>query len=258
MAQALVSDVSSTLDASGPVKALLLRLHATSCAQEEELNKPGGALSALRPLKERGDAGDAAALADYERRFDDLMRDKMIALAQDKALFVYHLCRATSAISIVEAGTSFGLSTIYLALAVGQNASRLDPERRKVAKVIATEYEPSKAALARQHWREAGEEVEPWIELREGNLRQTLASDLPEEIDFVLFDIWTPMVVPTLRLIEHRLRKGAVIVADNVVSSAFGYAEFRDYTGARPGVYRSLVLPYAGGLGFTVFNGYDS
>lgn len=183
------TNASATLDASERVKALLLRLHTNSLTQEQELNKPGGRLPELKEaLRIHIDAGDAAAAADCQRQFDDLMRDKMIALEQDKALFVYHLCRALSATRIVEAGTSFGLSTIYLALAVGQNALRLEPGKRKSAKVIATEYEPSKITLARQHWKEAGEEVEPWIDLREGDLRQTLASDLPEEIDFVLFD----------------------------------------------------------------------
>lgn len=182
-------NASATLDASEGVKALLLRLHTNSLAQEQELNKPGGKLLELKAALGRHiDAGDATAAADCQRQFDDLMRDKMIALEQDKALLVYHLCRTLSATRIVEAGTSFGLSTIYLALAVGQNASKLEPEKRKSAKVIATEYEPSKITLARQHWSEAGEEVEPWIDLREGDLRQTLASDLPEEIDFVLFD----------------------------------------------------------------------
>ncbi|KAJ8132158.1 hypothetical protein O1611_g1466 [Lasiodiplodia mahajangana] len=248
-------NASATLDASERVKALLLRLHTNSLAQEEELNKPGGKLSELTTAsKKHSDAGDAAALAECQRQFDDLMRDKMIALEQDKALFVYHLCRTLSATRIVEAGTSFGLSTIYLALAVGQNASKLGAEQRKSAKVIATENEPSKIALARQHWKEAGEEVEPWIELREGDLRQTLASGLPEEIDFVLFDIWTPMVLPTLRLLEPKLKKGAVLVADNVSSAVDGYRDFHDYIASRRGSYRSLVLPYSGGLEFTVYD----
>ncbi|KAI0435021.1 O-methyltransferase [Xylaria sp. FL1042] len=243
-----------TLDASERVKALLLRLHTNSLAQEEELDKPNGELTALKDLKARGIADDAAALAEYQRQFDDLMRDKMIALEQDKALFVYHLCRTLSATRIVEAGTSFGLSTIYLALAVGQNASKLGPEQKKAAKVIATENEPSKIALARQHWKEAGDEVEPWIELREGDLRQTLASGLPTEIDFVLFDIWTPMVLPTLRLLEPNLKKGAVLVADNVTSSADGYRDFHEYIETNRSAYRTLVLPYSGGLEFTVYD----
>ncbi|RYC55147.1 hypothetical protein CHU98_g11058 [Xylaria longipes] len=224
-------NASSTLDASERVKALLLRLHTNSLAQEEELNKPGGKLTGLEALMKQCAADDTAALADYQLQFDDLMRDKMIALEEDKALLVYHLCRTLSATRIIEAGTSFGLSTIYLALAVGQNASKLDPEQRKAAKVIATEYEPSKIALARQHWKEAGEEVEPWIELREGDLRERLASDLPKDIDF-----------------------GAVIVADNVTSAVDGYRDFHEYIETHRDAYRTLVLPYSGGLEFTVYD----
>ncbi|KAI3319659.1 S-adenosyl-L-methionine-dependent methyltransferase [Xylariaceae sp. AK1471] len=248
------SDASLALDAPEQVKDLILRLHTESLAQEAELNKPGGKAEALKTLKRQGEAGDTDAQAAFQGQFDDLMSDKMISLEQDKALFVYHLCRALSATRIVEAGTSFGLSTIYLALAVGQNASKLDPEQRKAARVIATEQEPSKIARARQHWREAGEEVERWIELREGDLRQTLASGLPGEIDFVLFDIWTPMVLPTLRLLEPNLKKGAVIVADNVTTSAYDYGDFHEHIQAHRSAYRSLVLPYSGGLEFTVYD----
>src|SRR6202451_2044314 len=77
--------------------------------------------------------------------FDDLMRDKFIALDQDKCQFVYQLARAIGARNIVEVGTSFGVSTIYLALAVGQNGGE--------GKVIATEKESTKAEKAREHWK---------------------------------------------------------------------------------------------------------
>ncbi len=50
------------------------------------------------------------------------MKDKFIALDTDKAHFMYNLARATGALNVIEAGTSYGVSNIYLALAVGQNA----------------------------------------------------------------------------------------------------------------------------------------
>ncbi len=71
--------------------------------------------------------------------------DKFVALDPDKCELVYLLLRSTGARYVVEAGTSFGLSTIYLALAVGQNASAAGAE----GKVIATENEAAKAAKAR-------------------------------------------------------------------------------------------------------------
>jgi predicted O-methyltransferase YrrM len=112
--------------------------------------------------------------------FDDLMRDKFIALNQDKCQFVYQLARAIGARNIVEVGTSFGVSTIYLALAVGQNGGE--------GKVIATEKESTKAGRAREHWKEAGDElVTRCIDLREGDLLETLKVNVPT-LDLVLID----------------------------------------------------------------------
>lgn len=115
--------------------------------------------------------------------------DKFVALDPDKCAIVYLLLRSSGARFVVEAGTSFGVSTIYLALAVGQNAAAAAaPGGSSSGKVIATENEPTKSAKARAHWKAIGDEVEPWIDLREGDLRETLRSDLPAQIDFVLLD----------------------------------------------------------------------
>lgn len=112
------------------------------------------------------------------------MRDKFIALDQDKCQFVYQLLRATNAKNVVEIGTSFGVSTIYFALAVGSNIEASGGE----GKVIATEKEPSKAEKAKAYWKEAGDElVTRHIDLRVGDLIETLKNDLPA-VDLVLLD----------------------------------------------------------------------
>ena len=112
------------------------------------------------------------------------MRDKFIALDQDKCQFVYQLIRATNAKNVVEIGTSFGISTIYLALAVGSNLKASGGEGR----VIATEKEGSKAAQAKKYWREAGEDlVSRHIDFRVGDLRETLKDGVPS-VDLVLLD----------------------------------------------------------------------
>lgn len=113
--------------------------------------------------------------------------DRFVALDPDKCALVYLLLRASGARFVVEAGTSFGLSTIYLALAVSQNAAAQGLTGAN-GKVIATENEPSKAEQARKYWKAAGDDLDKWIELREGDLRETLKSDLPEQIDFLLLD----------------------------------------------------------------------
>lgn len=169
------------LRAPAHIRDLLARLHALSLDQEHQLGLGNGGPS----INKATDAlrSDAAHLT---QSFDDVMRDKFIALTEDKATFVYNMIRAKGALTVVEAGTSFGVSTIYLALAVGENA-RSAGKMRSEARVIATEHEPSKAAKAKEYWRTAGESVEQYIELREGDILQTLRHDVPE-VDFVLFD----------------------------------------------------------------------
>jgi predicted O-methyltransferase YrrM len=119
--------------------------------------------------------------------FDDIMRDKFIALDQDKCELIYHVLRSINAKTVVEAGTSFGVSTVYLALAVAQNVARGSQSPGQQGRVIATEKEPSKASIARENWERAGDEIQGVIDLRVGDLRETLEKDLGT-VDFLLLD----------------------------------------------------------------------
>lgn len=170
--------------ASPRVHDLLQKLHSLSEAQEKSVSQIFFYLKRLVAFYLYRSEWSAAA--------DDHMRDKFVSLEQDKCQLLYLLARTSGARNIVEAGTSFGVSTIYLALAVGQNVAdaRAATGNAVTGKVIATEKEPSKAARARDHWKQAGDEIEPWIELREGNLLETLKVEegMPDQIDILLLD----------------------------------------------------------------------
>ncbi|CAG7975184.1 unnamed protein product [Penicillium olsonii] len=176
--------------------------------------------------------------------FDSIMLDKFIALDQDKCELVYHILRSTNATTVVEAGTSFGVSTIYLALAVAANAKRAGSG---APRVIATEKEVSKAKLAREHWASAGKEVEDVIDLRVGDLRETLTADLGV-VDFLLLD-----TLPALKLVQPNLRPGAVIIADNTVMAGDKYQELFAYVDAEGSGFRRVTMPYTGGMDMIVY-----
>ncbi|KAF5714076.1 O-methyltransferase [Fusarium globosum] len=175
--------------------------------------------------------------------------DKFVALDPVKCAYVYLLLRSVKARFVVEAGTSFGVSTIYLALAVSQNAGS------QPGKVIATENEPTKAVKARKYWSQAGDDIEKFIELREGDLRETLKTDLPEQVDFLLLDIWTPLALPTLKLVKPRMKPGATVVADNTEAAKEGYKDLMAYLEDTANGFKLTTLPYSGGLLVAVYLG---
>ncbi|MGD8418778.1 MAG: class I SAM-dependent methyltransferase [Pseudomonadales bacterium] len=204
------------------------RLHSLSRSQEPET---------YAYFERRARAGDLdwdALDADAHAFF----ADRLVALDPDKAEFCHLLCRAMRAQRVVEVGTSYGVSTLYLADAVRANGGGV---------VIGTEHEAGKAAAARANFAEAG--LDELIELREGDLAQTL-QDLTGPVDFVLMDIWTEMVCPAMRLITPHLRTGAAVVCDNTVQFREAYSAYFKLI-ERAG-FVTRTLPFAGGLELSI------
>src|SRR5882724_7763837 len=80
------------------------------------------------------------------------VRDKFVALDPEKCDLCYMLCRSLKARRVVEFGTSFGVSTIYLAAAVRDTVRDQGGE----GVVIGTEIEPTKARVANANLADAG------------------------------------------------------------------------------------------------------
>jgi predicted O-methyltransferase YrrM len=171
------------------------------------------------------------------------LSDKLVALDSDKAEFCYQLCRASNARRIVEIGTSFGVSTLYLAAAVRDNVEVGGGD----GVVIGTEYEPGKAAAARANFEQAG--LSRFIDLREGDLRQTLRY-IDGPVDFMLMDIWIVMARPALDLVTPHLRPGAVVIADNTAQYRNEYADY--FAFLETNGFRTMTLPFEGGLEMSV------
>jgi predicted O-methyltransferase YrrM len=222
--------MAMTIELEPRVAAVLERLHAQSDAQGPALGEYFGRRLQAGELDWKGLDPDA-------HRF---MADKLVAFDRDKSLFCHQLCRALRATRVVEAGTSYGVSTLYLASAVRANGGGV---------VIATEYEPEKAKVARANFAEAG--LAALIDLREGDLRETLRT-IEGPVDFMLMDIWTEMARPAIELVGPRLRAGAVVVADNVSQFADAYADYFDYINDPANAFSTMTLPFENGLGMSV------
>jgi predicted O-methyltransferase YrrM len=217
------------------IEAVLDRLYAQSASQNEEM---------MSYFTARAAAGDIDWNA-FDERANQFLSDKLVALDREKAEYCYLVCRALRATRVVEAGTSFGASTLFLAAAV-RDTIRADGGD---GIVIGTEYEPEKAKAARANFAEAG--LSDLIDLREGDLRETLP-DVSAPIDFMLIDIWTPMARPALELIAPRLRAGSVVISDNTAQFRDAYRAYFEFINDPANGLRTMTLPFEGGLEFTV------
>lgn len=61
------------------------------------------------------------------------------------------------------------------------------------------------------------------------------------------------MALPTLQLVQPRLRYGAVIIADNTIRSAASYKDLLTYMRAPNSGFINLTLPYNNGLEMSVY-----
>jgi predicted O-methyltransferase YrrM len=204
-----------------PLAPLLERLFADADASDEILQQQMGNLSP----EER--ATRVRSMTDY-RSFYTRAKDIYLAVSRETALLLYMLARSAKARTIVEFGTSFGISTLHLAAALKDNGG---------GRLIGSEFEPSKVVKARENIAAAG--LSALVEIREGDALETLARDLPESIDLVLLDGAKSLYPRVLALLEPHLRAGALIVADNAEMSP----EYVSHVRAPGGAY--LSVPFA-------------
>jgi predicted O-methyltransferase YrrM len=180
--------------ASAPLAPLLDQLFAEA---DKAISPAMAALS--RDERERLMHSKTEYLDFYER-----MKDLWLPVSRQTGELLYMLVRSTNARTIVEFGTSFGISTLYLAAALRDNGG---------GRLVSSEFEVSKVARARQNLAEGG--LADLVEIREGDALQTLSTDLPDSIDLLLLDGAKSLYPEVLALVEGRLRPGALVIADD-------------------------------------------
>ena len=178
-----------------PVAPLLARLFAETDAESP--------LAACRDLPEAELQRLMRSKTDYRDLYGRL-KDLALPVSRGTGVLLYMLARSSRARTIVEFGTSFGISTIHLAAALRDNGG---------GRLITSEFEAAKVERARANLDAAG--LLDLVEIRAGDALQTLAGDLPDAIDLVLLDGAKALYPDILALLEPHLRPGAAIVADN-------------------------------------------
>jgi predicted O-methyltransferase YrrM len=155
-------------------------------------------------------------LAEFERRADEEQRrtnfalpgtnldELLLSVGREAGTLLYLLASGAQSKRILELGTSYGYSTVWLAAAA----------RASGGKVLSLELRDFKIEHARQALTRAG--LSTRVEFYQGDCLETLKT-LPGPFDFVLLDVWKDLYLPCFELLHPKLAPGAIVAADNML-----------------------------------------
>ncbi len=164
-----------------------------------------------------------------------------IGIPPEVGHLLYLTARAIGARQVVEFGTSFGISALYLAAAMRDTGGQF----------VGSETEPNKIIVARANLERAG--LAAVSEIRAGDALQTF-QDLAAPIDLVLLDGWKDLYLPMLKLLTPKLRKGSVVIADNIHTFKTGLAAYVAHVQNPANGFHSTTLPLGAGIEYSVFD----
>lgn len=145
---------------------------------------PGVAKSLFRPMQP----------SDFRKAY--------LAISEEQGKVLTDIIKEHKYKNIVEFGTSFGISTLFLAQGALETGGR----------IITTELIPSKAEKAKGNFENAG--VSDLIEVRIGDAMKTL-KDHNEPVDLLLLDGWKDLYLDVFQLLEPNFHANTIIYVDN-------------------------------------------
>ncbi|MDT0539734.1 MULTISPECIES: O-methyltransferase [Croceitalea] len=129
-------------------------------------------------------------------------KDVYLSISQEQGVELRQLITENGFKNIVEFGTSFGISTLYLAQGVIETEGN----------IITTELVPSKAKRATENFAKAG--VSELIDLRIGDALETL-KNYSEPTDLLVLDGWKDLYLPLFNMLEHTFHNKTIVYVDN-------------------------------------------
>jgi len=165
----------------------------------------------------------------------------LLPVGEEAAWFLHSLIVARAPGRILELGTSYGYSTLFLA----------DAARQVGAQVVSMDVADYKQAYAAEQLQAAG--LESHVDLRCGDAIDLLAQD-SGPWDFVLLDIWKDLYVPAFEAVYPTLSEEAVVCSDNMISPENARPNARDLRAAisaKPDMHTAL-LPVGQGIELSV------
>ncbi|HXX44644.1 MAG TPA: class I SAM-dependent methyltransferase [Candidatus Acidoferrales bacterium] len=163
--------------------------------------------------------------------------DFLISIGRHTGQLLNILIKGAKARNILEIGTSYGHSTVWLAEAA----------RATGGTVFTIDEKANKQEYARGILARAG--LVAHVDFRLGDAREMIAA-LPGPFDFVLVDLWKDLYIPCFDLFCSKLSSGALIAADNMIwpeSSREHALAYRKHIRSKPKI-DSILLDVGSGI----------
>jgi predicted O-methyltransferase YrrM len=164
----------------------------------------------------------------FRQKFIQDFRRISLNTTMGDAMMLRILVESSRAKRGIEVGSANGFGAVNMGIAFERTGGHL----------YTLEIDPRMAKECRENLQKVG--LEKTVTCIEGDALKTLPT-LEGEFDFVFIDAVKRDYLKYLKLIEPKLKPGAVIVADNVIRSAGAMKDFLDYIQESPD-YDTVII----------------
>jgi len=166
------------------------------------------------------------------RRIESLAyRRYLPIIGYRKARILTEVVSSLKPVRVLEVGTCVGYSAIVMAMAMPEGGE-----------LITVEYDEEEARAARQFFKEAQLKVSMTVLTGDALL---ILGQLDGVFDLVFLDAEKNEYFKYLKLIEDKLRKGGVVVADNAGYSRYSMRDYLEYV-RNSGRFKSSIVSVGG------------
>ena len=165
---------------------------------------------------------------EFRKRFIKNFQRNWLNTTEGDAMMLRILAESAGAKRGVEVGSANGFGAINMGIAFERTGGHL----------YTLEIDPQRVKECRENLKKVG--LEDTVTYIEGDALKTLPT-LEGEFDFVFIDALKQDYLKYLKLLEPKLKPGAVIVGDNVIRSARAMRDFLDYIQESPN-YDTVII----------------
>ena len=165
---------------------------------------------------------------EFRKRFIKNFQRTWLNTTEGDAMMLRILVESAGAKRGLEVGSANGFGAINMGIAFERNGGHL----------YTLEIDPQSVKECRENLKKVG--LENTVTCIEGDALKTLPT-LEGKFDFVFIDAVKRDYLKYLKIIEPKLKPGAVIVGDNVIRSARAMRDFLDYIQESP-KYDTVII----------------